>query len=557
MLAEPANAMASPSLVGGNFKRLLSTVDSQRVQADVLHRIIRQNENCEYGRRHVFTRIASVREFQEAVPLCGYEDLRADIDRMVHGASGVLVSEAVRRYFLTSGSSASPKYIPVTTSLIREKWSAFQKYWNIVRHDYPEIAKGVVVANFTDGSHEQITPGGALCSSESSFWNAWSGRQSNSAGPLPKAVLNIGDADARYYTIARLLLETDITALMSLNPSTILRLFQIIGSHSELLRQDIRGGGLSDTVRVDPEVRDYVIARYPGNQDRAAQLNNLGQTAFAALELWPNLRIVICWRSPMLRPYVEMLQPYLDGIPQRDYIAMASEGITAIPFENGISGGALAIDTHFYEFIPEEYSTTEHAPTLLAHELERGRNYVVIMSTSAGLYRYDIGDVVRVRDFIGTVPIVEFLHRTGRTCSLTGEKLTEDQVSLAVSEAAVRVGVGLHTFTLCPVFKPFPHYALIAELQSRVEHSRLCEFILALDSCLARTNLEYRSKRTSRRLEGPEVWVLPSGSYARLCERRIAAGVSDAQIKLPCLTRDPDWHQQFNVVERIACESQT
>ena len=138
----------------------------------------------------------------------------------------------------------------------------------------------------------------------------------------------------------------------------------------------------------------------------------------------------------MVRPYIELLAPFLCDIPQRDYLCMASEGIMAIPFRDETSGGVLPVHTHFYEFIPEGLAEQDDPPTLLPHELEVSRPYTVVLTTSAGLYRYNIGDVVRVSELNGSAPVLEFLHRAGHTCSLTGEKLTESQVASAVCQAA-------------------------------------------------------------------------------------------------------------------------
>jgi hypothetical protein len=256
----------------------------------------------------------------------------------------------------------------------------------------------------------------------------------------------------------------------------------------------------------------------------------------------------------MVCPYLQLLDPFLRKVSQRDYISMASEGIIAIPVEDAESGGVLAVDTHFYEFIPEELANQHDPPTLLAHELEVGRDYVVILTTSAGLYRYNIGDVVSVRRFIGTTPVLEFRYRHGNTCSLTGEKLTEDQVASAVSEASSLLGLSLQTFTLCPVHRPFPHYALISELGTKPDCNLLRHFLHELDRDLGRRNIEYQSKRASRRLGAPEFWILPPGSFAALRNRRIAQGASDAQVKFACLTRDSSLYQQFEFVGRIPCE---
>jgi hypothetical protein len=543
----------------GELQRRLQSLDPESAQLEVLlRRVVRPNESCNYGRRHSFAAIHSVRDFQQAVPLCCYDNLRPDIERMVAGEPSVLVSEPVRRFFITSGSTATPKYIPVTSSFIRDKWRGFQTYWGLVRQDHPDTVRGCKISNFSDGSREQTTPGGALCSSESSFWGTFGGGDRSLQHPLPRQILDIADPEARYYTIARILLEKDVSVLMVLNPSTLVRLFEVLEQHAGLLEEDVRRGGLSTAMPVEEHIRKYVAERYCGNRAHAEQL----RTAFAnrqngslAAHLWSNLQLAISWRSPMVRPYLAILERFVGTLPQRDYITMASEGIIAMPYEDSVSGGALAVDVHFYEFIPEEMADRHDPPALLAHQLEPGRKYLVVLSTSGGLYRYNIGDVVQVRDFIGATPVVEFLHRTGHTCSLTGEKLTEDQVARAVCEAASRLGLRLQSFTMCPVPMPFPHYALLAELDTATDRSLLGRFVAQVDRDLGCRNVEYQSKRTSRRLGAPEFWVLQSGSYAALRQRRVEAGVSDAQVKLGCLTRDPNWHQQFDVVEQIPCES--
>ena len=273
----------------GELQHRLRLLDPQHVQREVLlRRIVQPNQNCEYGRKCGFAGVETVADFRERVGLCRYEDLRPDIERMLHGESEVLVSEPVRRFFLTSGSTAEPKYIPITRSFVRDKWRAFQTYWGMIRQDHPAASRGIWITNFSDGSHEQTTPGGGLCSSESSFWNAFGGGDRKADYPLPREILNISSAEARYYTIARILLETDFSLLMALNPSTIVRLFEIFDRYEDLLMEDVRTGGLSASMNVELRVRQYVNARYPGNRARAEELRAIlddGQAGFPARTL--------------------------------------------------------------------------------------------------------------------------------------------------------------------------------------------------------------------------------------------------------------------------------
>src|SRR5438128_3622573 len=180
----------------GKLARRIRSFDPESVQSDVLlRRIVRPNESCEFGRKYSFSGIRSESDFRRIVPLCRYEDLRHDIERMVAGESGVLVSEPVHRFFITSGSTAVPKYIPLTSSFVRDKWRAFQTYWGMVRQDHPRVTRGFLIANFSDGSQEQITTGGALCSSESSFWGSFGGADRSTQHPLPRQILNISDPE--------------------------------------------------------------------------------------------------------------------------------------------------------------------------------------------------------------------------------------------------------------------------------------------------------------------------------------------------------------------------
>lgn len=108
---------------------------------------------------------------------------------------------------------------------------------------------------------------------------------------------------------------------------------------------------------------------------------------------------------------------------------------------------------------------------------------------------------------------------------------------------------------MCPVARPFPHYALLAEPHNGSEGERLSRLITQVDEALCSDNIEYQSKRRSRRLGAPELWLLQAGSHEQLRRNRTASGVSDVQVKVSCLTRDLNWHERFNVLAKVACES--
>jgi len=241
-------------------------------------------------------------------------------------------------------------------------------------------------------------------------------------------------------------------------------------------------------------------------------------------------------------------------VPQRDYISMASEGILAIPLEDGRSGGVLPTSIHFYEFIPKEQTDRAEPDVLLADQVEAERDYAILLSTSAGLYRYLIGDIVRVKGFLDKTPIIEFRHRVGATCSLTGEKLTEDQVVQAVSTSSDRSGLRCTFFTALPSVEAFPHYVILVEFEEIPDQGSLRTFLTETDHALAACNVEYASKRESLRLGAPALWVVKTGEFEAWRRRRVQSGASDDQVKPVYLTRDQSFHDSFDIVARISAD---
>jgi hypothetical protein len=526
------------------------------VQEHVLLRIVRANEDCAYGRRFGFRDIATVTDFQRNVPIVTYADLAAQVERIANSELGVLTGEPVRRFFATSGSTGATKTVPVTSSFIADKSRAFGVYWTLLFQAHPDAAAGRVVGNFSDSSGADTVACGLPVTSEGAFWNSiGAATQKRGRSPIPLCVNAIADTDARYYTVARILLEEEVSLLMALNPSTLVVLLRKLTLFGEALVADIERGGLNGDVQVAEDVRRHIRECYPGNPVRGRRLRELlCQPAAVPLasEIWPSLRLVVSWRSPMQAPYLQLLQPYLGSLPQRDYLLMASEGVIAIPIEDYASGGVLATPIHFFEFIAAEDVDSPSPAIRLAGELDVGRSYIVLLTTSAGLYRYNIGDVIRVRAMQQGTPVVEFLHRTGATCSLTGEKLTEQHVIDAMRVVSERHRVMLEGFTLHPSSDGFPHYVLLVELSAAGETTSPQALLTTFEDELCARNVEYSAKRRSLRLGPVELWLAEPGAYQEWRRRRITAGTNDAQIKPIHLTRDPGFSTDLTIRARIA-----
>ena len=119
----------------------------QRLFQHPLFSILRRNANCIYGQAHSLERVRSVEDFQEALPVATYEDLRPWVERILGGEADVLTSDPVLLMERTSGSTAAAKYIPYTPGLFKEFQAALAPWlWNLYL-SYPGLLRGTAYLN--------------------------------------------------------------------------------------------------------------------------------------------------------------------------------------------------------------------------------------------------------------------------------------------------------------------------------------------------------------------------------------------------------------------------
>jgi hypothetical protein len=178
------------------------------------------------------------------------------------------------------------------------------------------------------------------------------------------------------------------------------------------------------------------------------------------------------------------------------------------------------------------------APTVGLDEARIGQSYVPIVTTSAGLYRYDMNDVVEVTGKLGDplrgAPLIVFRHKAGAMASITGEKVGESHVVAA----AARARVGAAGFCAGPVLPAEGAPYWIVAVDTPPAGCDLDALGRAFDEALRKENLEYDAKRASLRLESARAVPLPVGAIAKFREARVKAGAPDAHVKVPHVSPD-------------------
>ncbi len=487
------------------------------VQQRILDDKIRRNADSDFGRAFGLAAIRTYADYARQVPILRYEDHQPYIERVKRGETSALFGpgQRVLMFSLTSGTTAEPKYIPVTDAFLREcrrGWNAFGVK-ALLDHPAGFLRRIVQVASRMD---ESRTEAGIPCGAITGLMAATQKRLVRRYYVVPPPIARIDDAAAKYYAIMRLAVPTDVAFLITASPATQLALARTADTHREHLVRDIRDGTLWPELPVAPAIRDALQPRLRPDPAAARRLEAIieREGSLRPRDYW-DLAFIANWMGGTMGLYLRDFPKYFGNVPVRDVGLIASEGRMSIPIEDHTPAGILEVTSHFYEFIPRDEYESGRPIVLRSHELEAGGEYFILLTTSAGLYRYDLGDLVRVIGYHGEAPVIEFLSKGSHIASVAGEKLTEQQVILAMKQAAADVGVPIDTFVLAPRWDEVPYYVLHVETPPGSPPETARQLAARLDGHLAAVNVEYASKRRTKRLQALQANRVPDGFFAR------------------------------------------
>jgi hypothetical protein len=245
------------------------------------------------------------------------------------------------------------------------------------------------------------------------------------------------------------------------------------------------------------------------------------------------------------------LPQYFGDIPIRDFGCLSTEARTSIPMDDSKDGGVLAISTNFYEFIPKEDMSKRRKRFLLCNELEKGKEYFIIVTTPGGLYRYNIDDIITVRGFFNSTPMIEFVQKGLNAISVMGEKLYESQLNEAVNRAVDKNKLLLEFFSAFVQPDKPPRYIFLVEFDGSVSATGKKELLRSIEEELGKENAEYKYVRDSQLLNSPILKVVKKGEFERYRARRVMEGANDSQFKVPELTSDENFQKNFVIEEEV------
>jgi GH3 auxin-responsive promoter len=533
-----------------------ATKHPEAVQEALLQKFLRHHAATDFGKKHHFAEIKTITDFRRHLPIAPYEYFEPYIQRVMKGETNALLADPrIHMFALTSGTTATRKFIPVTEQYLAD----YKRGWNIwglkAYRDHPDVRLRPIVQMSSDWQ-EFTTEAGIPCGAVTGLTATMQLKIVRWLYCVPACAAKVKDPAAKYYLALRLSLPRKVGMIIAANPSTLINLAKAGDHEKESLLRDLRDGTLSDRFDIPGEVRAEVERRIrKKNPERVRFLEDIINRTGTLYpkDYWPKDCLIGNWTGGSVGAYLRHFPKYYGATPVRDVGLIASEGRMTIPWSDATPAGILDITTNYCEFIPESEVASPQPTVLGAHELKEGRNYYILLTTSYGLYRYHIYDVVRCTGFHNQTPLVEFLSKGSLFSNLTGEKISEYHVSGAMTEVLHALDLNLTAYSLAPCWDDEqPYYGLFVERGDLNGREQSMKLIQALERKLHQVNVEYASKRESGRLGHVRLEIIPTGAWHIWDRQRLTrTGGTLEQYKHPGLISDPKFRETMQVEEEI------
>lgn len=547
---------------GINYRKLVKASKNPRQASEqTLRGILTYGKDTEFGKEHDFEYILAAKDdnelyarYAEKIAPSDYEDYRPYIDRHKNGEANVLVPGKPKMYATTSGTTKEPKWIPITDVYLQNVYGKMTKVWlyNYIMNR-PKCFYGKLVT-IVGKDVEGYAPDGTVAGSVSGVTRRDAPSFVKELYAIPGGVYGIKDYNARYYTIMRLSIETDAHIFITANPSTLVEVQKNVDKYYDQYCEDIEKGTLSHDFDIPEDVRKEVEAQLEPNPKRAAELRELKKKYGRVLpkHYWPNLQVLNTWKCGNTYVYLDKIAGFFpEKCLHQEFGYFSSECRFGLVMDD-TNYTTLFPHYHYYEFIAEEDVDKLDKPEEMKkvkfyqlHELKQGKRYCPFVSTFAGLYRYNMNDLVEVGTPYFNTPRVFMIQKVNGIVTMTGEKLHERQFIEAVNKASKESGKSVKFFIGFADLSISSYHFYYEFDDQNTTQAECDEFTKLVDKYLREQNVEYVAKRDSFRVGDPIGHLLVENSFEQFKAACILEGARDGQFKLNLLLQDEKRHAKF------------
>jgi len=469
------------------------------VQNELLEHLLHTAKNTEIGKQYDFVSISTYREFAERVPVTSYEDNHLQIERARKGESNIFWPTPIKWFAKSSGTTNSKsKFIPVSSASLEHcHYAASKDLLCMYLNNNPDanlfLGKSLRLGGSKELYKENATVYGdlsAILIDNMPFWAEYSSTPNNEVSLM-------ADWELKMQAIVDQTIQENVTSLAGV-PSWML----------VLLNNVLESTGKSNL-----------------------------------FEIWPNLEVYF-HGGVNFDPYIEQYNTILPKDNFRYYeIYNASEGFFAIQDRNANKELLLMLDYGiFYEFIPMDTYGSASQKVIPLEQVQVAKNYAIVITTNAGLWRYKIGDTVR---FTSISPFrIKVTGRTKHHINVFGEELIIENAETALKQASKHTQCEILDYTAAPIFmegREKGAHEWIIEFKTPPKDLSL--FTKSLDSALMDLNSDYQAKRFNNiTLNLPKVHVARQRLFYDWLKQKNKLG---GQHKVPRLSNKRDFIEEL------------
>lgn len=463
------------------------------VQEEWFFSLINDATGTEWGKKYDYRSIENISQFKERFPVQSYDSLKPYIEKMLTGEQNILWPSEIKWFAKSSGTTNDrSKFIPVSEESLEEcHFKGGKDMLAIYCNNRPDAKMFTGKSLVLGGSHQinQLSPDSfygdlsAVIIKNLPFW-------AEMLRTPDMSIALMDNYEEKIEKMARATIDVNVTNIAGVPTWTIVLAKRIL--------------------------------ELTGKQN--------------LMEVWPHLELYV-HGAVNFEPYREQFKKL---IPNDDMYYLetynASEGFFGIQDQSDSSDLLLMLDYGiYYEFIPMEEVDNEYPNTLSLNEVELDKNYAIVISTNAGLWRYMIGDTVK---FTSLNPYrVKITGRTKHFINAFGEEVIIDNAEKALNKACADTNSQIRDYTACPIYfkgdEAGAHEWIIEFEKKPKEFER---FIDILDNTLREVNSDYDAKRfKDMALKRPKVHQAPDGTFYQWLKNK---GKLGGQHKVPRLANE-------------------
>lgn len=457
-------------------------------QQRVFEDLINQAKDTEFGKEHDFKSIKNYKDFAERVPIRDYEDFKPYIEKAVAGEENILWPGKPQYFAKTSGTTSGAKYIPLSKESLQEHLKGTKD----------------AILNYIEETGEKAFVNGKMMFLQGS----------------PKLEMENGIPHGRLSGIV----AHYVPNYLQKNRLPSMKTNKIEDWETKVDKI------IEETINEDMTLISGIPSWVQMYFERLVE-----KTGKPVGEIFPNFELFI-YGGVNYEPYRSKFEDLIGRKIDSIELYPASEGFLAFQDRQNAKDMLLLLDSGiFYEFIPVDSFGTKNEKRLTIGEVKIGVNYVIILSTTAGLWGYNLGDTIQ---FTSLKPYrVIVTGRLSHFISAFGEHVIGKEVDQAMQEAQAQLNFSLTEYTVAPQVNPangeLPYHEWFIEFDNQPEN--LDKLASILDKEMQNQNSYYFDLINGKILQPLKITVLPKGAFINYMRNR---GKLGGQNKVPRLAND-------------------